>query len=70
MFEEKHGELIWGGKQPKRALDKVKPELEKLGYSLVVKPLKIDGKTHNGFILQMIDAVEEQDAFTVCVSDS
>lgn len=70
MFEEKHGALIWGGKQPKRALDKVKPELEKLGYSLVVKPLKIDGKTHNGFILQMIDAVEEQDAFTVCVSDS
>lgn len=70
MFEEKYGALIWGGKQPKRALDKVKPTLEKLGYTLVVKPLKIDGKTHNGFILQMVDVVAKQDVLTVCVSDS
>ena len=70
MFEEKYGALIWGGKQPKRALDKVKPTLEKLGYTLVVKPLKIDGKTHNGFILQMVDVVAKQDALTVCVSNS
>ena len=61
MFEEKHGALIWGGKQPKRALDSVKPTMEKLGYSLVVKPVKIDGKERRGFLLQMVDTEAEQD---------
>lgn len=63
MFEEKHGVLIWGGKQPKRALDSVKPTMEKLGYSLVVKPVKINGRKERGFILQMADTEIEQDTF-------
>ncbi len=61
--------LIWGGKQPKRALDSVKPTMEKLGYSLLTKKIKIDGKSYNGFILQMVDAVAEQDTLSVCDSD-
>lgn len=69
MFEEKHGALIWGGKQPKRALDKVKPTLEQIGYSLLTKKVKIDGKSCNGFILQLVDSVPEQDTLSVCDSD-
>ena len=52
-FEEKYGALIWGGKQPKRALDLVKPILEQEGISLLTKSVKIDGRSANGFLLQM-----------------
>ena len=65
MFEEKHGALIWGGKQPKRALDSVKPTLENLGYSLITKNVKINGRSERGFILQMVDAIAEQDTLSV-----
>ncbi len=53
-FEEKYGPSIWDGKQPKRALDAVKPTLEKNGFSLITKPLKIDGRTQKGFILKQV----------------
>ena len=66
-FEEKHSALVWGGKQPKRALDSVKPTLEQFGYSLVVKPLKIRGRTYNGFILQVADPVTKQETLGVCI---
>lgn len=65
MFEEEHGASIWGGKQPKRALDAVKVPLEEEGYSLVTKQVKIDGKSVKGFILQISDVQVEQTA--VCV---
>lgn len=49
MFEEKHGALIWGGKQPKRALDSVKPTLENLGYSLITKKRQDQREKRAGF---------------------
>ncbi len=51
-FEEKYGASIWDGKQPKRALDLVKPALEKDGYSLITKKVKIDGRTDRGFTIK------------------
>ena len=66
-FEEKYGALVWGGKQPKRALDSVKPTLENLGYALITKKIKIDGRSYNGFILQVADTVTKQETLGVCI---
>ncbi len=52
-FEEKYGASIWHGKQPKRALDAVKPTLEREGYSLLTKKVKVAGRNERGFTIQM-----------------
>ncbi len=60
-FEEKYGPSIWDGKQPKRVLDLVKPALEKDGYSLITKKVKVDGRTERGFtIKQVVDAKPQE----------
>ena len=69
-FEEKYGALVWGGKQPKRALDSVKPTLENLGYALITKKIKIDGKATMGFILQAGGYGYETRNALVCVFKS
>ncbi len=53
-FEEKYGASIWNGKQPKRALDAVKPTLERDGYSLSTKRVKIDGRAERGFTIKQV----------------
>ena len=60
-WEEKHGATLWGGKQPKRALDEVKPLLEADGYSLITKKVKIDGQVVRGFVLSInTEPVQEE----------
>lgn len=51
-FEKIHGAAIWGGKQPKRALESVRAEFEAGGYDLVIKTIKMDGEAQKGFIIQ------------------
>ncbi len=53
-FEEKYSASIWDGKQPKRALDLVKTVLEKDGYSLITKKVKVDGRTERGFTIKQV----------------
>ena len=55
-FRDTHGELIFGGRQPKRALDAIKERLTDDGYFLKtgiqVKKGRIKG---NGFLVQRLD---------------
>lgn len=51
-FEKIYGSSIWGGKQPKRALEAVRAEFEAGGYILEVKTIKLDGEPKKGFIIQ------------------
>lgn len=59
-FEEQYGATIYGGKQPKKALDLMKPHMEDAGYSLVVKDVKINKKSAKGFVIQPINEESEQ----------
>ena len=54
-FEREYGKEIWGGKQPKRALNALRPALTQAGILLELKVLRLDGKPRNGFILKMIE---------------
>lgn len=57
-FEEKYGATIYGGAQPKKALDAMKPYMEEAGYSLIVRQLKIDGRNTKGFLIQPVNDPE------------
>lgn len=63
-FEEKYGATIFGGKRPADALNLMKPLMEKEGYSLVVKKIKIDRQTRQGFSITPIGEMEQ---LPVCV---
>ena len=54
-FKKEHGELIFGGLQPKRALDGVKDRLGDDGFFLKPCAVKKNGKMANGFMIQRID---------------
>lgn len=54
-FKKEHGELIFGGLQPKRALDGVKDRLDDDGFFLKPCAVKKNGKMANGFMIQRID---------------
>lgn len=54
-FKKLHGDLIFGGLQPKRALDGVKDRLADDGFFLKTCPVKKSGKMANGFMIQRID---------------
>ena len=61
-FKEKHGELIFGGRQPKRALDAVKDRLADDGYFLKTGiQVKKAGAKDRGFVIQRFEmgAVEQ-----------
>lgn len=61
QFRKEHGDLIFGGLQPKRALDAVKERLADDGYYLKVCAVKKDGRMANGFLIQRVDVnVAEQ----------
>lgn len=62
-FEEQYGATIYGGKQPAKALDVMKPYMEEAGYSLIIKQVKINKKNGKGFVIQPI--AEEPDQLTV-----
>ncbi len=53
-----HGDLIFGGSQPKRALDAVKNRLADDGFFLKTCPVKKSGKMANGFLIQRIGSAE------------
>ncbi len=55
-FTAVHGELIFGGLQPKRALDAVRDKLTEDGYFLKPCAVKKNGKMANGFMIQRIDS--------------
>lgn len=60
-FKEEHGDFIFGGYQPKRALDDVKDRLAEDGY--FIKPgiqVKRSGAKDRGFLIQRIDASEPE----------
>lgn len=61
-FKKDHGDLIFGGLQPKRALDSVKDRLSDDGYFLKTGiQVKKNGSKGNGFMVQRIDTtVSEQ----------
>ena len=61
-FKKDHGDLIFGGLQPKRALDSVKDRLSDDGYFLKTGiQVKKNGSKGNGFMVQRIDTtVAEQ----------
>lgn len=63
-FEGKYGATIFGGKRPADALNLMKPLMEKEGYSLVVKQVKVDKKVSRGFV---ISPVGEMEQLPVCV---
>lgn len=54
-FKKEHGDLIFGGLQPKRALDGVKDRLADDGFFLKPCAVKKSGKMANGFMVQRID---------------
>lgn len=64
-FKRDHGHLIFGGLQPKRALDAVKDRLSEDGFFLQTGiQVKQGGEKGNGFMIQRIDtATPEQ----VCI---
>ena len=58
-FKKLHGDLIFGGLQPKRALDAVKDELTEDGFFLKTGiQVKKMGNKGNGFLIQQINSVE------------
>lgn len=60
-FKEKYGELIFGGQQPKRAMDEVKDALLEAGYYLKTGIQVRRGMTKgNGFLIQRIDQAEPE----------
>ena len=66
-FKKKHGDLIFGGSQPKRALEAVKDRLADDGYYLKVCAVKVGGQSCKGFMIQRIDSVEPEQ---VVIQDS
>lgn len=60
QFKRDHGALIFGGLQPKRALDAVKDRLTEDGFFLKVCAVKQNGKMANGFMVQRIDNNEPE----------
>lgn len=60
-FKQLHSDLIFGGQQPKKALDAVKDELAESGYFLRTGIQVRKGKTKgNGFLVQRVDLVEPE----------
>ena len=60
-FKNLHGDLIFGGQQPKRALDAIKERLSDDGYFLRTGiQVKKNGAKGNGFMVQRIDSVEPE----------
>ena len=56
-FKQEHGDLIFGGLQPKRALDAVRDRLTEDGFFLKTGiQVKKNGDKGNGFMVQRIDA--------------
>lgn len=56
-FKREHGEFIFGGLQPKRALDAVRDRLTEDGFFLKTGiQVKKNGDKGNGFMVQRIDA--------------
>mgnify|MGYP005809811207 CR=1 FL=1 len=60
-FKQNHGDLIFGGMQPKRALDAVKDRLSDDGYYLRTGiQVKKNGVKGNGFLVQRIESTEPE----------
>lgn len=60
-FKREHGEFIFGGLQPKRALDAVRDRLTEDGFFLKTGiQVKKNGDKGNGFMVQRIDAAEPE----------
>ena len=60
-FKKLHGDLIFGGLQPKRALDAVKSRLADDGFFLKTGVHVFRKKRQsNGFIIQQIDSTEPE----------
>lgn len=59
-YKAMHGELIFGGAQPKRALDSVRPVLDAAGVYLRPCRVKKGGQAVNGFMIQQMDVAEPE----------
>ena len=61
-FKAEYGELIFGGRQPKKALDSVRDKLADEGYFLRTGIQVRDGKEKkgNGFLIQQVNDVEPE----------
>ena len=60
-FKRVHSDFIFGGQQPKKALDAVKDELAENGYFLRTGiHVKKDGEMGRGFLIQRVDTTEPE----------
>ena len=59
-FKHEHGDLIFGGAQPKRALDAVKDRLSEDGDVLKTGSVKKNGLSCKGFTIQRVNDVEPE----------
>ena len=60
-FRKMHGDLIFGGLQPKRALDAIKDKVTEDGYYLKTGiQVRKNGKNANGFLIQGINTTEPE----------
>lgn len=60
-FKQTYGDLVFGGSQPKRALEAVRDRLTEDGYYMKACQVKRGGRPVNGFMIQRIDSrVAEQ----------
>lgn len=59
-FKAKHGEFIFGGQQPKRALDAVAGEMLEQGYFVKTCDVRRDGKHQNGLLIQQLGVEPER----------
>lgn len=62
-FRREYGDLIFGGQQPKRALDAIRDRLSEDGIFLKTGiQVRKNGKNSNGFLVQRISTVEPEQA--------
>ena len=59
-FREKYGDFIFGGQQPKKALNAVAEKILEQGYFVKAVPIKKNGKNHNGILVQQLGIEPEQ----------
>lgn len=60
-FRRVHSDLIFGGQQPKKALDAVKDDLAESGYYLKTGiHVKKDGEVGRGFLIQRVDTTDPE----------
>lgn len=59
-FKKLHGDLIFGGSQPKKVIDAIKTDLHDRGYFIDTCNVKENGRSVRGFLIQRIEDSEPE----------